>query len=109
MNIKLIAGCIVAGAMLLPVAGHAADNDANRSNPKMFVKDSVITAKIKTHLAEEKLSSLVKISVDTTDKGVVVLSGNARSQEAIDKAVSIARGVKGVTSVENNITIKADK
>lgn len=109
MNIKLIAGCIVAGAMLLPVAGHAADNDANRSSPKIFAKDSVITAKIKTHLAEEKLSSLVKISVDTTDKGVVVLSGNARSQEAIDKAVSIARGVKGVTSVENNITIKADK
>ena len=28
---------------------------------------------------------------------------------AIDKAVSIARGVKGVTSVQNDIQVKADK
>ena len=109
MNIKLIAGCIVAGAMLLPVAGHAADNDANRTSPKTYMKDSLITVKVKAELAEEKASSLVKISVDTTDKGVVVLSGHARNQAAFDKAVAITRAVKGVTSVENNITIKADK
>jgi hyperosmotically inducible protein len=95
--------------MLSPVAGYCADNDSNRSSPKTFVKDSVITTKIKAHLAEEKLSSMVKISVDTTDKGMVVLSGSARSQAAIDKAVSIATNVKGVTSVENNIKIVADK
>jgi hyperosmotically inducible periplasmic protein len=109
MNIKLIAGCIVAGAMLLPVSGHAADTDANRTSPKTYMKDSLITVKVKAELAEEKASSLVKISVDTTDKGVVVLSGHAPSQAAIDKAVAITRAVKGVTSVENNITIKADK
>jgi hyperosmotically inducible protein len=109
MNFKLAASCIVAGAMLLPIAGYAADNDRDRSSPKTFVKDSVITTRIKTELAGEKLSSLVKIGVDTTDKGAVVLSGSARSQAAIDKAVVIARAVKGVTSVENNIKIVADK
>lgn len=75
-----------------------------------FVKDSVITTKIKikTKLAAEKLSSLAKISVDTDAKGMVVLSGTARSQEAIDKAESIARGTEGVASVQNNIKVKKD-
>lgn len=103
MKIKFAATCIVAGALLLPMTGYSADS------PKTFVKDSVITAKIKSELAEEKLSSLVKIGVDTTDKGVVVLTGNARNQAAVDKAVSIAKAVKGVTSVENNLKIVADK
>ena len=107
MNIKLIASLIVAGAMLSPVGGYAEESE--HAAAKMFVKDSVITTKIKAHLAEEKLSSMVKISVDTTEKGMVVLSGSARNQAAIDKAVSIATAVKGVTSVENNIKIVADK
>lgn len=109
MNLKLIANSIVAGALILPVTGYATDNDANRPSAKTFVKDSVITAKIKAELAEEKASSLVKISVDTTDKGAVVLSGHATSLAAAKKAVSIARAVKGVTSVENKIKIAADK
>lgn len=103
MNIKFVASCIAAGALMLPLAGHTADS------AKTFVKDSVITTKIKAELAEEKASSLVKIGVDTTDKGAVVLSGTAASQHAIDKAVAIARAVKGVTSVENHIKIAADK
>jgi hyperosmotically inducible protein len=109
MYTKLAAGCFVAGALLLPIAGFTADSDADRSSPKSFVKDSVITTKIKAELAEEKMSSLVKIKVDTDNKGIVVLSGTAASKKAADKAVSIARAVKGVTSVENHIRIVADK
>ena len=103
MKTKIIASCIAAALFMLPMTGYSADS------PKTYVKDSAITTKIKTELAAEKLSSLVKIGVDTTDKGVVVLTGTAKNQNAIDKAVSIARGVKGVTSVENNIKIAADK
>ncbi len=109
MNTKIAAGLLVAGALMLPLAGYAADGDSDRSSPKAFVKDSVITAKIKADLAGEKMSSLVKIGVDTDNSGVVVLSGFAADQKAIDKAVAIARGVKGVTNVQNNIQIKADK
>jgi hyperosmotically inducible periplasmic protein len=109
MNTRLAASCLVAGALMLPVAGYTADSDADRSSPKAYVKDSVITAKIKSELAEEKVSSLVRISVDTDNKGKVTLSGTAASQKAVDKAVSIARAVKGVTAVQNNIQIKADK
>ena len=109
MNTKLVTTCLLAGALMLPIAGYTADGDTDRSSPKTFVKDSVITAKIKAELAEEKISSLVRIKVDTDNKGVVTLSGTAASQQAVDKAVSIARGVKGVTSVQNKIQIKADK
>ena len=107
MKTLLTATCLVAAALQLPIASHA--EDANPTAAKTYVKDSAITTKIKTKLAAHKLSSLVKIGVDTTDKGVVVLTGYAENQAAVDKAVSIARGVKGVTSVENHIAIKPDK
>lgn len=107
MNTKLAASFFVAGALMLPIAGYPADSD--RSSATAYAKDSVITTKIKAQLAEEKVSSLVHISVDTDNKGVVTLSGTAGSQTAVDKAVAITRAVKGVTSVENHIRIVADK
>jgi hyperosmotically inducible periplasmic protein len=109
MNTTLVTTCFLAGALMLPIAGYTADGDTDRSSPKAFVKDSVITTKIKAELAEEKMSSLVHISVDTDNKGMVTLSGTADNQKAVDKAVSIARAEKGVTSVENHIKVVADK
>jgi hyperosmotically inducible protein len=105
MNLKLAASCLVAGALMLPIAGYATESDS----AKTMVKDSVITTKVKAELAEEKASSLVKIGVVTDNKGMVTLSGTASSQKAVDKATAIARAVKGVTSVENHIQIAADK
>lgn len=110
MNIKLLTTSLLAGALALPIAGHTAtDSDADRSSPKAFVKGSVITTKVKARLAKAKLSSTVHIRVDTGNNGVVSLSGTTRSQAAADKAVAIAWGVKGVTSVENNLEVVADQ
>lgn len=109
MNSRILTACFIAAALLSPIAARAADDgDKDRKNPAAFVKDSVITTKIKTKLAAEKLSSLAKIRVDTDAKGMVVMSGTARSQEAIDKAESIARATEGVVSVQNNIKVKTD-
>lgn len=108
MITKLATITLVVGALILPIAGYSADSDSDRSSPKAFVKDSVITTKIKTKLGEEKLSSMVHIRVDTDKKGKVSLSGNARTQDDVDKAVAIAREVEGVTSVKNKIRVKAD-
>jgi len=105
MNTKLTTRAMLIGALLLPVAGHAADSDSDRSSPKAFVKDSVITTKIKAKLAAEKISTTVHIKVDTDNKGVVTLSGKAKSQEEADKAASIARDVEGVVAVENHIQV----
>jgi len=84
------------------------DSDADRSHPHDFVKDSAITAKIKTKLAAEHITSLGRIHVDTDKDGAVWLSGTARSQAAIDKAVSIARDTEHVISVHSDIKIRSD-
>ncbi len=106
MKTKLVATCFVIGALMVPVIGYSADSDTDRSHAKAYVKDSVITTKVKAKLAQEKVMSLVHISVDTDSNGIVWLSGTADTQEAVDKAVSIARSTEGVNSVENNIKIK---
>jgi len=105
MNTTITSSAVLIGALLLPVAGHAADSDSDRSSPKAFVKDSVITTKIKAKLAAEKIASAVHIKVDTDNNGVVTLSGKAKSREEADKAASIARDVEGVVAVENHIQV----
>ena len=109
MKTTLAIGVVLIGALLVPIAGHSADSDSDRSHPKAFVKDSVITSKIKAQMAMDKKISARHIKVDTDKKGIVTLSGKAKSKEEADKAVSIARSVEGVVSVENNIQIVAHR
>jgi hyperosmotically inducible protein len=109
MNTKLMGVCFVAATLLAPFAARAAESDADRAHPGAFVKDSVITTKVKTKLAAEKMRTLTHIRVDTDRNGIVVLSGSAKTQEAADKAASIARETEGVTLVQNNIKIKKDE
>ena len=70
-----------------------------------YVDDSVITTKVKSLLAEDSLLKSFQISVETR-KGVVQLSGWVGTQEAVNKAGQIARGVTGVHSVKNNLIVK---
>jgi hyperosmotically inducible protein len=112
MNVKLTTGAILIGALSLPVAGLAAETgpgpaspDKQRSSATTVIKDSMITAKIKTAMAKDKQVSALNIRVDTDDRGVVTLSGKAKSQAEADKAVALARSVEGVVSVQNNIQV----
>ena len=70
-----------------------------------YFDDSVITAKIKTQLAADDFLKSFQISVETR-KGIVHLSGFVNSQDAVDKAGQIARGVKVVVSVRNDLIVK---
>ena len=84
------------------------DSDADRSHPGAFVQDSAITTKIKSKLAADHITSLGHIHVDTDKDGAVWLSGTARTQEAIDKAVHIARHTEHVRAVHSDIQLKSD-
>jgi hyperosmotically inducible protein len=108
MNTKYVIAGLTLCTFLGSVAVLADDSDKDRSHPEAFVKDSAITTKIKTKLAADHLTSLGRIHVDTDKDGVVWLSGSARTQEAIDQAVSIARSTEHVKSVHNDLTIKKD-
>lgn len=105
MQTRLACSCFVIASLLAPVAAHAADADSDRKHPAAYMEDSLITAKIKTKLAAEKVSSLGHIKVDTDNKGAVTLSGSVDSQALADKAVAIARGTEGVTAVTSTIKV----
>ena len=113
MKTTLTVATLVLGAALVPTFGYA--QTTTTTAPTMssdtethHMKDAEITTKIKAKLASEHISSLERIHVDTDGDGKVVLSGTARSQGDIDKAVSIAQNTEHVTSVQNNLTVKAD-
>ena len=98
---------LLAGVLAAPLA-LANDADTDRSHPKAFVKDSVITTKIKSKLAAEHITSVGRIHVDTDANGVVWLSGSAHSQEALDRAMAIARETEGVKDVKSTLKVRKD-
>jgi osmotically-inducible protein OsmY len=123
MKSKLTAALVVLGMALTPVA-FAAENkatapttggdmsakaDTPTGGVKENVSDASITAKIKTEFAKDKAVSALSINVDTDNKGAVTLRGSAKSNEEKQKAESIAKSVKGVTSVKNEIIVAAAK
>lgn len=71
-----------------------------------YMDDSVITTKVKAAVFKEETLKSSEINVETY-KGVVQLSGFVNSEADINKAVEVARSVKGVTSVKNDMQLKA--
>ena len=83
----------------------ACASTSKQSSTGEYVDDSVITTKVKSLLAADDFLKSFEISVETF-KGTVQLSGFVSSQQAVDKAVEIARSVKGVKSVKNDLIAK---
>jgi len=108
MKLTIATAALAAAGLLAGAAIYAQDADVDRSHPKAFVKDSVITTKIKSKLAADHITSLGRIRVDTDADGVVYLGGSAHSKEAIDRAVGIARDTEGVRGVHSALVVKPD-
>lgn len=70
-----------------------------------YIDDVVITSKVKGAIFEEPSLKAAEINVETF-KGVVQLSGFVSSSSAAKKAVEVARSVKGVSSVKDDMRIK---
>lgn len=88
---------------LLAVAGCASTPE--RSSTGEYLDDTVITAKVKASLFNEPTLKSSEINVETY-KGDVQLSGFVADPTDAAKAVEIARGIKGVTSVKNDVRVK---
>ncbi len=76
-----------------------------RESTGEYVDDSIITTKVKSLIAKDDFLKSFQVSVETY-KGTVQLSGFVVSQKAVDKAGEIARSVKGVISVKNDLVVK---
>jgi osmotically-inducible protein OsmY len=90
-------------ASLLAVAG--CGSTPTREGTGEYVDDTVITAKVKASIFNEPTIKASEINVETY-KGAVQLSGFVADPRDASKATDIARGVKGVTSVKNDVRVK---
>src|SRR5512141_1365218 len=70
-----------------------------------YLDDSAITTKVKAAIFNEPSLKVFQINVETF-KGEVQLSGFVDSAHSVKKAGEVARGVKGVASVKNNLIVK---
>ena len=70
-----------------------------------YVDDSTITASVKAKLAGDKIATLTRIDVDTTNR-VVSLNGIVQSPDQKARAEQLASQVSGVKSVKNNLQIQ---
>src|SRR3990167_264889 len=90
---------IILAVMLATVIGCA--STPKKEGTGEYIDDSVITTKVKAAVLNEPSLKSSEINVETY-KGVVQLSGFVNSEGDINKAVEVARGIKGVSSVRND-------
>lgn len=90
-------------ALWLGLAGCA--NTSDRKSTGQHIDDTAITTKVKSEMIADKEVSAHEIHVKT-NRGVVHLTGSVQSRYEANKAASIARGVAGVRSVDNDIQVK---
>lgn len=102
-QMKNVMKYLVCITLILAFAGCAATR--TKESTGGYVDDSAITAKVKAGLVNDPVTKAREISVETF-KGVVQLSGFVSTPQEKDRAGEIARDVKGVVDVKNNISIK---
>ena len=103
MKLLKFISTIIPAVMLATLLGCA--STAKHEGTGEYIDDTVITTKVKAEIFEEPGLKSAEINVETF-KGVVQLSGFVSSQANIDKAVQVARAVKGVKSVKNDMRVK---
>jgi hyperosmotically inducible periplasmic protein len=102
MKRLMLIGLVAASAAAYIPAVLAGEDSAGEHH---YVKDSVITTKVKGKLAAKHMSTLTHVRVDTDENGVVWLSGTAPTKDARDLAGMLAKDTNGVNSVNNNIDV----
>jgi len=103
MNLLKRLSVLFLSVMMVTAMGCA--GTATQESTGEYVTDSWITTKVKALLVEDSLVRATEVNVETF-KGAVQLSGFVSSAAAMNQAVQVARGVKGVNSVKNDMRIK---
>ncbi|HXI77711.1 MAG TPA: BON domain-containing protein [Steroidobacteraceae bacterium] len=106
MKYIILASMLTASVAFAPMVFANDESGTSSDTSHHYVKDSVITTKVKSKLAAKHLSTLAHIKVDTDENGVVYLSGHAPNQDAADMAAMVAKDTDGVTSVHNGIAVQ---
>ena len=103
MKKQSVLAAVLSAFLVVSVVGCA--STSKQEGTGEYVDDSVITTKVKAAIFNEPGLKSFEINVETF-KGEVQLSGFVNSQADINKAVEVARSVKGVVSVKNAMRVK---
>lgn len=96
-------GVVVASAFILAVSGCSVTR--GQQGVGEYMSDAGVTTAVKAKFAEDPTVAATSIGVETLN-GTVQLTGFAKSQAEKDRAVALARQVKGVTTVKNDIVVR---
>ena len=100
---RRLATMLFAASLVATLAGCA--STPTKEGTGEYIDDSVITAKVKASIFNEPTLKSTEINVETF-KGDVQLSGFVAQAQDAKKAAELARGVKGVVSVKNDVRVK---
>jgi osmotically-inducible protein OsmY len=101
----IVCAALAAAPALAQKTNEQATEEGRQKNTQ-FAKDSALTSKVHTALANEVgLKTLKSINVDS-DKGVVTLKGAVDDEHTKQRAEAVAKKVGGVTSVKNELRVK---
>lgn len=103
MYIRTTLAAAMTAVVLLTATGCAVSR--GQETVGAYVDDAGITTLVKARMAESKLVAASSISVETLN-GTVMLSGFAKNATEKSAAETIARGVKNVKSVKNEIAVR---
>jgi osmotically-inducible protein OsmY len=103
MSILKRSSAFFIAALLLSALGCAATSTQQSTGE--YVDDSVITTRVKTAILNEPSLKVLQINVETY-RNVVQLSGFVGTGDEMSKAVDVARAVKGVSSVKNDMRLR---
>ncbi len=98
----LLSGCVLVAAGAGGTGGYYVGRDKRPVG--QIVDDAAITAAINTKYIGDDTISMFDVDVDTYE-GLVTLQGVVGSRKARDRAIELAREVKGVTDVRSFIEI----
>ena len=100
-----LTACLSAGTLTIALLSAGCASTPYKESTGEVIDDSTITAKVKTKYATDPTVSAMQVKVETY-KGVVQLSGFVNSKTESQKAEELAKNIRGVVRVENNIIVK---
>jgi osmotically-inducible protein OsmY len=103
MKVNTLLKAILCLVLIAAIAG-CAGGPKKKSTGEYF-DDAAITTRVKTAFIGDPTLKAMQIDVDTY-KGIVQLNGFVDRAENIQKAAELARSVKGVRDVKNNLQVK---
>ena len=102
-SLRSLAALLVLGSGMALYSGCA--GSPTRKSTGEMLDDATITTRVKTAFAQDPGVKAIDVKVDTF-KSTVQLNGFVNTAEEKARAEQIARGIQGVTNVQNNLTVK---